>query len=292
MRLRTLLLSLAGIALGTLLAIADYHVKPIVIYLLAQTTVLLQILSNLSNELGDTLHGVDDADRQGMHYSLQDGQMSIPQMKMLIGIVVAACCLSGLAMIALSFGGLFSLQSLAFILLGAGAIWAAMHYTLGSNPYGYRGLGDLFVFLFFGLATVCGGYYICTHEIPSWLLLLPAGTAGCFSVAVLNVNNIRDMKSDARSRVTTALRLGGKGARIYQTVLIVVGWALMIAYSCLRFFSPWHFLFVLTLPLFVLHLRGVWTREDAALDPMLPLLVLSSFAFCLLGGLGYVIYLF
>ena len=292
MRLRTLPLSLSGIALGVMLAVADYRVRPWVIVLLALTTVFLQILSNLSNELGDTLHGVDAEDRQGLRYSLQDGDMSVPQMKGLIGVIVALCCLSGLAMIHVSFGTFFSMQALGFILLGAGAIWAAMHYTLGSNPYGYRGLGDLFVFLFFGIATVCGGYFICAHEIPSWILLLPAGTVGCFSVAVLNVNNIRDMKSDARTRTTVALRLGGKGARIYQTVLIVLGWALMILFSSLRFFSLWHYLFVLTLPLFVMHLRGVWTREDAALDPMLPLLVLSSFAFCLLGGLGYIVYLF
>lgn len=292
MRLRTLPLSLAGIVLGVLLAFADYHVRPWTVVLLALTTVFLQILSNLSNELGDTLHGVDAEDRQGIRYSLQDGDMTVPQMKVLIGIVVALCCLSGLAMIRVSFGSFFSMQAVAFILLGAGAIWAAMHYTLGSNPYGYRGLGDLFVFLFFGIATVCGGYYICTHEIPSWILLLPAGAVGCFSVAVLNVNNIRDMKSDARTRVTTALRLGAKRARIYQTALIALGWALMIAYSCLRIFSCWHFLFVLTLPLYVLHLRGVWTREDRALDPMLPLLVISTFLFCLLGGLGFVVYLF
>lgn len=292
MRLRTLPLSLSGIVLGVLLACADYRVRPLTVVLLALTTVLLQILSNLSNELGDTLHGVDAEDRLGMHYSLQEGSMSVPQMKVLIGIIVALCCLSGLAMIRVSFGSFFSMQSIALVLLGAGAIWAAMHYTLGSNPYGYRGLGDLFVFLFFGIATVCGGYFICTHEIPSWILLLPAGAAGCFSVAVLNVNNIRDMKSDARTRTTVALRLGGRGARIYQTVLILLGWVLMSAYCCLRFFSWWHFLYVLTLPLFVLHLRGVWTREDAALDPMLPLLVMSSFLFCLLGGLGFVVYLF
>ena len=292
MRLRTLPLSLAGIVLGVLLAVADYHVRPWVVVLLALTTVFLQILSNLSNELGDTLHGVDADDRQGIRYSLQDGEMSVSQMKTLIGVVVGLCCLSGLAMIRVSFGTFFSLQALGFILLGAGAVWAAMHYTLGAHPYGYRGLGDLFVFLFFGVATVCGGYYLCAHEIPSWILLLPAGTVGCFSVAVLNVNNIRDMKSDARTRTTVALRLGGRRARIYQTLLLLVGWALMILYSSLRFFSLWHYLFVLTLPLFVLHLRGVWTREDAGLDPMLPLLVMSSFAFCLLGGLGYIVYLF
>ena len=292
MRLRTLPLSLSGIVMGVLLAAAEYHVDPWTVLFLALTTVSLQILSNLSNELGDTLHGTDNDDRQGIHYSLQDGDMTVPQMKRLIAVVAAFCCIFGLLLIYFSFGKIFDWHPMTFVLLGAAAIWAAMHYTLGKDPYGYRGLGDLFVFLFFGIATVCGGYYLCAHEFPSWIILLPATAIGCFSVAVLNVNNIRDMKSDAATRVTVAMKLGEKRARIYQTVLIVLGWAAMLVYCSLRFFSIWHYLFVLTLPLFIIHLRGVWTRKDRALDPMLPLLVMSSFLFSLLAGLGFVTFLF
>ena len=292
MRLRTLPLSLSGIVMGVFLAAADYRIDALTVIFLALTTVCLQILSNLSNELGDTLHGTDTAERQGIHYSIQDGEMTVHQMKRLIGVMVALCCLFGLLMIRFSFGKLFDWKPMAFVVLGAAAIWAAMHYTLGKDPYGYRGLGDLFVFLFFGIVTVCGGYYLCAHEFPSWIIILPAAAIGCFSVGVLNVNNIRDMKTDAATRVTVAIRLGGKRARIYQTVLIVLGWACMLAYCSLRFFSIWHYLFVLTLPLFVLHLRGVWTREGRALDPMLPLLVMSSFLFSLLAGIGFVAFLF
>ena len=292
MRLRTLPLSLSGIVMGVLLAAADYHVDPWTVVFLALTTVSLQILSNLSNELGDTLHGTDNDDRQGIHYSLQDGDMTVPQMKRLIAVVATFCCIFGLLMIYFSFGKIFDWHPMAFVLLGAAAIWAAMHYTLGKDPYGYRGLGDLFVFLFFGIATVCGGYFLCAHEFPSWIILLPATAIGCFSVAVLNVNNIRDMKSDAATRVTVAMKLGEKRARIYQTALIALGWAAMLVYCSLRFFSIWHYLFVLTLPLFIIHLRGVWTRKDRALDPMLPLLVMSSFLFSLLAGLGFVTFLF
>ena len=218
--------------------------------------------------------------------------MTVPQMKRLIGVVVALCCIFGLLMVRFSFGKIFDWHPMAFVILGAAAIWAAMHYTLGKNPYGYRGLGDLFVFLFFGIATVCGGYFLCAHEFPSWIILLPAAAIGCFSVAVLNVNNIRDMQTDAATRVTVAMKMGGHRARIYQTVLIVVGWGCMLAYCSLRFFSIWHYLFVLTLPLFILHLRGVWTRDGKELDPMLPLLVMSSFLFSLLAGLGFVAFLF
>ena len=194
-------------------------------------------------------------------------------------------------MTALSFGTLLGLTPILVLMLGGGAIMGAMRYTLGRNPYGYRGLGDFYVFVFFGLVSVLGSYFVAAHTIPSWWLLLPASSIGCFSVGVLNVNNIRDMKSDAATRRTVAIRLGETRAKVYQTVLIALGWACMLAYGCVRFFDPWHFLFVLTLPLFVLHLRGVWTRSGKELDPMLPLLVIATFLFALLGGAGYLIFL-
>ena len=290
MRLRTLPLSLAGIVLGVLLAakICDYDLLTVV--LLALTTVCLQILSNLSNELGDTLSGTDRSDRQGIHYSIQDGEMTVPEMKRLIGCFAVLSCLVGFAMVWRAFGTVLAPLPAAFLALGAAAVWAAMHYTLGKHPYGYRGLGDIFVFIFFGLATVCGGYFL-TCLAWDWSILLPASAIGCFSVAVLNVNNIRDMKTDAANRVTVAIRLGEHRAKIYQTVLVVLGWACMAVYCLLRIPDLWHWLWVLTLPLFILHLKGVWQRHDRALDPMLPLLVMSTFLFCLLAGLGFVIYL-
>ena len=291
MRLRTLPLSLAGVLLGTLLAVADYKVKGLTVLFLVLTTICLQILSNLSNELGDVLHGTDTADRQGPQYGLNGGGMSVADMKRLIGLFVVLCVVFGLAMIKVSFGRIFSMDGLCLVLLGFAAISGAMKYTLGRNPYGYRGLGDVFVFLFFGLVAVLGSYFVVSHAMPSWLLLLPASGIGFFSIGVLNVNNIRDMKTDAPNRTTVALMLGLRRARIYQTVLIVLGWACMIGYCLLRFFDPWHYLFVITLPLYILHLKGVWTREERALDPMLPLLVLSTFALALLMGFGFVKFL-
>lgn len=295
MRLRTLPLSTAGVVLGILLATADYQVDLWTAVLIVVTTVCLQILSNLSNELGDVLHGTDTPDRQGPQYGLNGGEMTVGQMKGLIGLFVVLCMVSGVAMVYRSFGTLIDLGKPAadmdwtptlLLLLGAGAILGAMKYTLGRNPYGYRGLGDLYVFLFFGLVSVMGSYLVASHTL-FWRLLLPAAAVGCFSVGVLNINNIRDIKTDAVNRVTVAIRLGERNAKIYQTVLIVLGWLLMLAYCCLRWQSLWHYLFVLTLPLYVLHLKGVWTRHDKALDPMLPLLVISTFFFCLLAGLGF-----
>ena len=287
MRLRTLPLSLSGIVLGVLLAARDHEWSWLTVLLLALTTVCLQILSNLSNELGDTLSGTDRADRQGIHYSIQDGEMTIPEMKRLIGCFAALSCLIGFGMVCSAFGTVLAPLPIAFLALGAAAVWAAMHYTLGKHPYGYRGLGDIFVFIFFGLATVLGGYYLTCLSWAS-LILLPAAAIGCFSVGVLNVNNIRDMKSDAATRVTVALKMGERRARIYQTVLIAAGWVLMTVFALIfRPLTPWHFAYVLSAFPFVRHLRGVWTLQDRALDPMLPLLVKSSFLFALLGGIGF-----
>ena len=291
MRLRTLPLSTGGVLLGILLATADYRVSWGVAVLTVLTTVCLQILSNLSNELGDVLHGTDTPERLGPQYGLNSGELTVTQMKRLIGLFVVLCMVSGTAMTWYSFGTLLDLTPILVLLLGAAAITGAMKYTLGRNPYGYRGLGDVYVFLFFGIVAVCGAYFVVSHTM-FWRLLLPGAAVGCFSVGVLNVNNIRDMKTDARNRVTVAIRLGEHRAKIYQSILIVLGWALMVAYCCLRFFSWWHYLYVLTLPLFVLHLRGVWQRNDRELDPMLPLLVMATFLFCVLAGVGFCAHLF
>lgn len=293
MRLRTLPLSCAGVLLGILLAAADWKVDLLTAVLIVLTTVCLQILSNLSNELGDVLQGTDTAERQGPQYGLNSGGMSVADMKRLIGTFVVLCIVFGVAMTWRAFGTLWGLTPIMVLLLGAAAIAGAMKYTLGPNPYGYRAKGDIYVFLFFGLVAVLGSYFICTQGLGlHWKLLLPASGVGCFSVGVLNVNNIRDMKTDAANRVTVAIKLGLQRARIYQTVVIVLGWACMIAYCLLCWPSWWHWLWVITLPLYIKHLHGVWTLEDRALDPMLPLLVMSTFALCLLYGLGFCAFLF
>ena len=291
MRLRTLPLSLSGAVLGILLASADYRIDPVTVVLIMSTTVCLQILSNLSNDLGDVLHGTDTAERLGPSYGLNSGELTVSGMKGAIWCFVALCIVSGTAMVWRSFGTLLSLTPILLLLLGAGAIAAAMKYTLGRNPYGYRGLGDIYVFIFFGLVSVMGSYLVATHTLSNPLLMLPAAAIGFFSMGVLNVNNIRDMDTDRANRVTVAIRLGLRGARIYQTVLVVLGWACMTAFCLLRISDPWHYLYFLSLPLFVIHLRGVWTKEGRALDRMLPLLVTGTFLFALLSGLGFNVFL-
>lgn len=290
MRLRTLPLSLAGVILGVTLAADNTDVSPWTAALIFLTTVCLQILSNLSNELGDTLSGTDSADRQGPKYALGSGDMTIGDIKKLILMFIGLCVISGLAMIQVSFGSLFKTESICLEVLGAAAIAGAMKYTLGKNPYGYRGLGDMSVFIFFGLVSVLGGYYVAARELPPLIMLLPASAIGCFSVGVLNVNNIRDMKTDAVNRVTVAIKLGMKGARIYQTILVTLGWALILVFCAVYDFAPGHYISIITLPLYIKHLQGVWTRSERALDPMLPMLVISTFVLSILAGAGFLIF--
>ena len=280
MRLRTLPLSLAGVVCGGFLAMGNGG-SVWSLLLVMVTGCALQVLSNLSNEMGDHLSGVDGEGREGPNYSMTDGGLTEKQMWRAINGMVVFCCLSGLAMVLVSGSPWW------LLLLGAAAIWAATHYTLGKSPYGYRGLGDLFVFIFFGLVSVLGSYYVVagTLDCERWLLL-PAVGVGLLSVAVLNVNNIRDMKTDSANRVTVAIRLGLRGSRIYQTVLIAAGWILLVVFAALYKPSPWHFLFLAVLPLHFIHLKGIWTKTDRALDPMLPLLVMSTFILCFILGLS------
>lgn len=292
MRLRTLPLSLAGVVLGILLAYADYQVDWKTGVLIMLTCVSLQILSNLSNELGDVLHGTDSADRVGPQYGLNSGVLTIGQMKGMVAGAVVACLVFGGWMIRQSFGTLLGLEPVCLMMLGVAAISAAMKYTLGRNPYGYRGLGDIYVFLFFGIVSVLGAYFVAAHTIPSWILLLPAAGIGFLSICVLNVNNMRDMETDAANRRTVALRLGLKGARVYQTVLTVLGCLCLVLYSSLRFFDVWHYMFVPLFAGYAVGLRMVWTRIGRELDKALPLYVIVTFLVAVTMGLGYIVFLF
>ena len=289
MRLRTLPLSTAGIVLGLMLACTSCSVPWYVIILTILTTVSLQILSNMSNELGDWLSGVDSDGRDGPTYSLGQGDLTEDELRSAIRICMLICAVLGLAMIRFSFGTVLSIEGESLVVLGALAIWAAMHYTLGRHPYGYIGLGDLFVLVFFGLIPVMGGYFVASHHIDAWTVM-PGLAIGFFSVGVLNVNNIRDMKSDAGTRLTVPLIIGEKRARIYHSVLIISGWILLLAFTALRARTMWGYLFILTLPLYIRHLKGFYSLSGHDLDPMLPLLVISTFILSVLMGTGFLIH--
>lgn len=279
MRLRTLPLSLAGVVCGGLLAMGGLGPNGNwwAFALVLLTACALQILSNLSNEMGDHLSGVDGEGREGPNYSMTDGGLTEKQMWYAINAFVVLCCLSGLAMVIVAGSPWW------LLLLGAAAIWASTHYTLGKKPYGYIGLGDLFVFLFFGIVSVMGSFFVLVHQIH-WYYFLPAVGIGLLSVAVLNVNNIRDVASDEGIRRTVPLRIGVRGAKWYQTILVSAGWLLTAGSYYGIATGGW--LVLCTLPLFVWHIVGVWRREGKQLDSMLPLLVMSTFLLSLFYSLG------
>lgn len=276
MRLRTLPLSLAGVVCGALLAWphAEACMPVWTLVTLLLTTVSLQVLTNLSNELGDHLSGVDGEGREGPNYSMTDGGLTVKQMWKAINAMVVVCCVSGLLMVWMSGSPWW------LLLLGAAAIWAATHYTLGKNPYGYRGLGDLFVFIFFGLVSVMGGYFVIAHTLE-WNVLIPACAIGLLSVAVLNVNNIRDMASDKGLRKTIPLRIGSRAAKCYQTVLVLTG-------ASLLFFNlPFKWWNAILLSILIAHVVMVWRNDGKKLDPALPILVITTFLFGLAYGLQF-----
>lgn len=289
MRLRTLPLSLAGIILGLFFGAAHGLASAATVIFALLTTVCLQILSNLSNELGDFKSGTDaDSSTGRPDYTLQSGLLTVSDFRRLIIAAILCCCLFGTLMIWQSYGTLFGPQPLALLLLGAAAIVAAMRYTLGPKPYGYRGWGDLFVFIFFGLVSVMGGYFVVCHVL-NWWLLLPASAIGFFSIGVLNVNNIRDMATDAETRVTVPLKIGEHNAKIYHAFLICGGWTLLLLFLALCANSPWQWLCLCLLPLYIKHLHGVWTLSGRPLDRMLPLLVISTFLLSLFLGIPAVL---
>ena len=271
LRLRTLPLSVSGIILGTGLAWKDHLVaidlRAWVIFLLALcTTLSLQILSNLANELGDALKGTD-ADQHGRAvYGLQSGRITKHQIVCMIYLFGALSLVFGLALILAAFP-IFSTVFWIFIGLGALAVIGAVTYTLGKHSYGYMGLGDLGVFLFFGLMSTIGSFYLQTQTVT--IPVFWFGVAiGLPCVGVLNLNNIRDMHNDLKhGKRTFAGLLGQIGGRIYHTCLLV---------GCLSIFTLYgHWWTLCILPLWMWHLWFVWTHREK-LDKQMPILMFST----------------
>ncbi len=289
MRLRTLPLALAGIGMGSFLAAADGVFHAGVTALAILTATCLQILSNLANDYGDSVHGADSAERTGPSRAVQSGLITKGEMRqgMLVAAILSA--VSGVALVWLALGTDGLLLALLFIALGGAAIWAAVNYTAGDNPYGYVGLGDLFVFLFFGLAGVLGAYFLQAGGL-SPALLLPAISTGAFAVAVLNVNNIRDMESDVKAgKHSIPVRLGLEKARLYHWALLGVGLLCAIVYVAVTWQSVWQLLFLVSVPLMVKNGRAVATLPRTQLDPLLKQMVLASLLFVIAFGLGQVL---
>jgi len=284
-RLRTLPLSLSCIGMGGFLAAAQNKFNGLIFFLCCTTTIFLQVLSNLANDYGDTVNGADHSGRQGPQRAVQSGAISSAQMKNAIIIFVVLSLISGIELLYSAFG--FELKSFLFFLaLGLLSIIAAIAYTVGKKPYGYIGLGDLSVLIFFGLVGVMGSLYLFTKEFYP-LQILPALSCGFFSIAVLNINNIRDIESDRQAgKFSIPVRIGREKAIQYHWVLLGGGILCALVFVMLNYKSPLQFLFLLSTPLLIINGKSVAKLPSEKLDPFLKQMALSTLLFVLLFGIG------
>lgn len=283
-RLRTLPLALASIFAGSFLAAWQEAFRWEILILASLTTIFLQILSNLSNDYGDTIHGADSAERQGPVRAVQSGLISLQEMKRAIYIFGILSLVSGLLLLYLAVEDwkLFAI----FLGLGLAAIWAAITYTSGKSPYGYAGLGDISVFVFFGLLGVLGTFFLHTLSFDP-LTLLIAISLGLFSTAVLNVNNIRDIESDQKAgKRSIPVRIGKKAAVKYNWILILGGNILLGSFASTT--KEWYTLLAFLAFLVMLSVgNGVQNAKSSAeTDPYLKKMALSTLLWVILFGIG------
>lgn len=287
-RPRTLPLALASIALGGFIAAPNPQFKLSAVLMAGLTTLLLQILSNFANDYGDFSKGTDDHKRIGPKRTVQNGEITAKEMKAAMLITSILALISGLILL---FGvvQLPLIETVVFVFLGLAAIVAAIKYTTGKNPYGYAGLGDLFVFVFFGLVAVSGTYFLATL---TWNLevLLPAAAMGMFSTGVLNLNNIRDFSNDKeKGKKTIVVKLGVEVAIGYHYLLVLLPFVFLVIYNILENKDITSFLFLFLLPLFMIDLRIIRKLKNTAeLDPFLRKLALKTLLLTLVYGLGFI----
>jgi 1,4-dihydroxy-2-naphthoate polyprenyltransferase len=289
-RLRTLPLALSSAILGSFLALASGQFSWVVFILASLTTLFLQILSNLANDYGDFIHGVDNKKRVGPVRITQQGLVSKSMMKTMIFVFVLLALFSGSSLILIGLKGVGLKNIIVLFLLGFSAIFAAINYTVGKKPYGYVGLGDLFVFIYFGIVGVAGTFYLHTHFFDPWVLL-PASAIGLLSSGVLNLNNMRDIVNDAQSgKKTLVVCIGSKAAKFYHTALISLSFIFSMIYALKYFISVYQFIFILTSPLFFMNVMVVLQNtEPANLNNELKKLAFSTFIFSITFGLGLII---
>ncbi|HCI95727.1 MAG TPA: 1,4-dihydroxy-2-naphthoate polyprenyltransferase [Providencia sp.] len=268
LRPKTLPLGVIAIVTGSALTYLTGNFKWPVALLALITAGLLQILSNLANDYGDAVKGSDTEERIGPLRGMQKGVITQADMKKALKINITAACISGLLLIIVACEK--PEDAIGFVALGLIAIVAAITYTVGKKPYGYLGLGDISVLIFFGWLSVIGTYYLQANSF-NIITLLPATACGLLSVAVLNINNMRDIENDIKAgKNTLAVRLGPQGARIYHAIIIIVAILCLVFFNLiyLQGWSGW--LFLLAVPVLMNHLRRV--LNDPTPEGMRPLL--------------------
>jgi len=266
-RLRTLPLALATIGMGSFLAAYEGKFEPLIFALCLLTTIALQILSNLANDYGDSIHGADSVERVGPSRQVQTGGISLAHMRTAVAVMILICLITGISLLYIS---------------------AAILYTNGKKPYGYIGLGDISVFLFFGLLGVAGTKFLMTKSFV-WDDLLAGAACGFFTVAVLNVNNVRDIESDKLAgKYSIPVRLGRNNSGIYHGVLLLAGILCAVAYNLINYLNITQFAFLLIIPLLLKNYKAVKGISLTLLDPYLKQMALTTLLFVLLFGLGLV----
>ncbi|WP_298136932.1 1,4-dihydroxy-2-naphthoate octaprenyltransferase [Flavobacterium sp.] len=290
-RIRTLPLSVSGILVGSFYALSQAYFNWKIIIFALSTTVCLQVLSNFANDYGDGIKGTDNDDRVGPKRAIQSGAITPQAMKVAIFFMSLLTLLSALSLIYFSFKGKYLVYSLLFFVLGILAIASAIRYTVGKNAYGYRGYGDIFVFIFFGLVSTFGIYFMFSKQID-WLLLLPATAIGFLSVGVLNLNNMRDEASDRKvGKNTIVVKMGGKWAKNYHYFLIISAMVLVVLFAILNNFNFDQYLFLVAYFPLTKHLITVYkNQEPRLLDPELKKLALSTFLLSVLLSLALIFF--
>ncbi|MDN3493204.1 1,4-dihydroxy-2-naphthoate octaprenyltransferase [Winogradskyella bathintestinalis] len=291
MRLRTLPLSVSGIMLGSCFAYYNGRFNPWIFVLAILTTISLQILSNLANDYGDGVKGTDNDERVGPLRAIQSGEITPTDMFKAIRFNILIVIVLTLALLWAAFGSDNFLFILLFILLGGFSVYAALNYTMGDSPYGYRALGDIFVFIFFGLVSTIGSYFLYMHTLDH-VVILPAIALGMLSVGVLNLNNMRDIRSDTNAgKITLAVKLGLERAKTYHYTLIIGAMIITVIFSVLYYVELYNFMYLLAFIPLVQHVKKIKAAvQPNDFDSQLKVLALSTFLFSILLGVGYILF--
>ncbi len=287
-RLRTLPLSISGIIVGTALAAHLGYANSTIFILALCTTISFQITSNFANDYGDGVKGTDNNERIGPARAYQSGLLSRKELKHGIRIAILISCILVFALVYSAFGLAQLWYIILFLVLGAASIWAAIRYTMGDKAYGYHGFGDVFVFLFFGLLSVLGSFFLYTKHIP-WSIVLPAAAIGFLSTGVLNLNNLRDHISDKNAgKNTMVVKMGFSTGKYYHTVLLLLALSAVTLYVILHYTSWKNAVPLLAFIPVLIHLIKVHrTNNPGLLDPELKKLALSTFLLSVLFFIGF-----
>ena len=282
-RLRTLPLSMSGILAGSAVAVRTQDFSLPIFILSLATTLGFQVLSNFANDYGDGVKGTDNQDRVGPKRALQSGLLTAKELKRGMIVTAITTLFVSSLLIFTAFGSEHMVLSFVFFNLGIAAIVAAVKYTVGANAYGYRAMGDLFVFLFFGIVGVVGCYFLFSKSLGNSVFFL-AIAIGCMSTAVLNLNNMRDQFQDAKvQKNTLAVVLGPKKIKMYHGFLMLSALVSALVYLVASQAKPMYYTALIAFIPLVLNVVKVYNNEDpATLDPELKKIALSTFAFALL----------